>query len=143
MQTIKLEKGTVTLYESIKNERGFTIGRFNEFQNYLLQDIGIGNDMAAIDNHFAKLDEFIKNENYADAMRERQNLHYNFFSAFNKINYKSLCFACLVHSIDGEVIEDFSESHLLQIIGRLDRMGLTQGLVEAMLDDVKKKLIQR
>ena len=48
-----------------------------------------------------------------------------------------LAFCCMVHSINGEEIKDYSESSMEKIQARLSEIGLTQKLVRE--NELKKK----
>ena len=139
MQNIVLDNGhVVSVFDDIKSE--LNIERFNEFQNYLIQDVGIGSTIADVDKHFSRFDMFLKDQKLGDLAKERENLHYNLFAMLNKINHKSMCFGVLISAIDGEV-QGYSEHEIKQNIKKLSDWGLTQGEVEKTLESVKKKLM--
>lgn len=132
------ETDFITLYQS---EHEIPMKLLSEMQVYLIRDAGIGSTLADVDNHFNRLDMFLNSGKLAEAIQERKNLHANFHLAFARINIKSFAFACLVHSINNEVITDYSEYNLKVIIDRLSEMGITYGMVSDTVDEIKKKLI--
>jgi len=139
MEEIKLDKGTVTIYKSIKE---LPIRLSKEFQKHLLQDIGIGNTLQDIDDHLEKLFLHAQKSDFKSVLEEAKNMRFNMFSMLSEIDFKSSAFCCLVHSINGERILDYSPEGLARIAEKLSGMGLTGELVEKHLDEVKKNLIQ-
>ena len=136
---LQLNEVKVKIFDSIKSE-GFTIDKWNEFQSYLVQDIGIGSTMQDVNSHHAKLDHFLANNNLKEAAKERENMQYNFFAMLNKINFKSLCFGILIDSVNDEKVTDYSEGAIKKRIDYLASKGLTNDHVSGILEEVKKKL---
>ena len=136
MKTVKIGKHTVDFYSSIKEMK---VKRHNLLQQILLQESGIGSTMADVDKHFKTLDGLLNAEHIQDAIIERSNLQLALYSALNAIDYKSLSFACLVHSIDGKESDIKTEDDLKKVIEKLD--GLTVGDVVDLLDELKKNCI--
>lgn len=138
MREINKLKGKFKINESI---REIPINRYKDFQKYLVQDAGIGSTMDDVDRHFKNFDSFLQSGKLDEAIKERYNLHYNLYLMLNRIDIKSLAFGCLVHSIDGEEIADYSENSLNDITERIGSIGLNRGELEDILSDLKKKLI--
>ncbi|OOG19130.1 hypothetical protein BWD42_04050 [Sphingobacterium sp. CZ-UAM] len=139
MTVVELNSGTkVKMYSSIKE---MPVKVFNIFQGYMIQESGIGSTMESVNDHFEKLDTFLSVGKIEDAIVERENLHYNIYSALEGISYKSLAFGCFIHAIDGGHVSDYSTENLQEILGKLSDQGLTIGMVEEQLDQIKKKLI--
>lgn len=107
----------------------------NMVQRYLLQDMGIGSDMKAIDDRFAALDGFLSAGKVEEALQERENQRFAFYTMIEGVNYKSLAFGCHVFSIDGVAITDHSEENL-QVI--TDGLPISMREVEEILLDLKK-----
>jgi hypothetical protein len=139
MRTVNLGSGNS--FEIHESQKQLPINRYTDFQKYLLQDSGIGSTIADIDKHFKLLDTFLGAGSLEDAMRERHNLHIGLYLQINKINIEHISFACLIHSINGKRLEDFSETHLIQVCRELGEMGLTQEHVGDILENVKKNSI--
>lgn len=122
----------LVLYASIKE---MPIKLYNITQRYLLQDMGIGSDMNAIDDHFKSLDSFLAAGKIEDAKRERENQRFAFYTMLEGVNYKSLAFGCHIHSIDGVEITDRSEE---AISAMLDGLDVNIDFIEETLQEVKK-----
>ena len=137
MVIVELRSGSkLKLYSGIKE---MPVKVFNIMQGFLMQDTGIGSTMADVDKHFQKLDSFLSAGKIADAITERENLHYNLYAALEGISFASLAFACFVHRVDDEILEDYSPENLRSVLDRLSNEGLTIGMVEDQLDQLKKK----
>lgn len=140
MRTVKLESGNS--FEIHESQKQLPINRYTDFQKYLLQEAGVGSTIEDLDRHFKLLDTFLGAGALEDAMRERHNLHIGLYLQINKINIEHISFACLIHSINGILLKDFSETHLIQVCRELGEMGLTQEHVSDILEAVKKNSIQ-
>jgi len=123
---------TLIFYSSIKE---MPIKLYNLTQRYLLQDMGIGSDMPAIDDHFKALDGFLSANKIQEAISERENQRFAFYTMLQEVNYKSLAFGCHVFSINGRLIEDRSEESLSEMLSGL---GITIEDVDEVLLDLKK-----
>lgn len=133
MITKKVESGqTLVLYSSIKE---MPIRLHNLTQRYLLQDMGIGSDMASIDSHFATLDAYLLAGKLDEAKQERENQRFAFYTMLQEVNYKSLAFACHIFSVDGIEITDRSEDALTDLINSLE---INIDTVDEILSEVKK-----
>jgi hypothetical protein len=128
--------------EILETIRELPINRFTDFQKYLIQDAGIGSSMSDVERHFSMLYKLIGANRTEEAARESYNLHFNIHLAINKISIRHLSFACLIYSIDGDRVVDLSEKNLLQVANRAGELGLTEGHVIDILEDVKKNSIQ-
>ena len=137
MEEIRLkDKHTAKVYEGVHD---LPIARYKKFNLYLLRDSGIGSDMTAIMTRLKKLDAYLAGDNINFARIERANLQLTFFTVLNEVDYKQMAFVCLLHSIDGEPIEDLSEGGILAAIKKLEAIGITQQFIMEMFE--KKKTI--
>lgn len=139
MRTIALPSGVeFTIKESIKE---LTADRYKDFQKYLIQSAGFGSTMEDVDRHFRNLDVFMANGKMDSANQERENMRMNMFLMLNRINIDHAAFACLIDSIDGDPVRDYSENNMLDVVNKLGAAGLKQTDVEDIISDVKKKSI--
>lgn len=116
MITHKLNGQTLVFYSSIKE---MPIKLYNLTQRYILQDMGIGSDMNAIDEHFRSLDAFLAANKIDDAKKERENMRFAFYTMLEQVNYKSLTFGCHIFSVDGVEITDRSEEAITELLNTL------------------------
>lgn len=108
---------------------------YNITQRYLLQDMGIGSDMQAIDDHFKSLDAFLAADKLDDAKKERENMRFAFYTMLEQVNYKSLAFGCHIFSLNGVEITDRSEEAITELVGGLD---ISVEHADEILQEVKK-----
>lgn len=140
MKTITIKDGTVvSFYESIKE---MPVKLHNKAQAYLVQESGIGADMASFDAHFTSVSSFLSGERFEDALNEIQNLRFNFYMMMQGLDFKSMALACYVHSVNGVAVEDRSEEGLKSLIDKLSDAGLAMGDVQEQLEDLKKNFNQ-
>lgn len=139
MKEIKLgifNKTSVKLYQEI-DEQPITL--HNLFNEYGLMDSEIGNSMAAVEAKYGNLATYLARKDNEKAMQEINNLYQTLWSAINRINYKSLQFGCIVYSIDGIPVTDYSQEALTVMLETLSRKGLNMKIVKEEIDNLKKK----
>lgn len=138
MIKIKSKKGIEAIF--FESTKEITSERMNELQKYALVDVGVGSSFQAIHNHFAMLDKFHKANDISGAMKETHNLYMNLNFMIEKIDIKSLSFACMCHTINGQIVTDFSQENLSRISEDISRYGFTNDQVHTTLEYLKKKL---
>lgn len=138
MQIVEIGKNKISFYQSIKE---LPVSLYNQMQSFLLQDAGIGSTMQDIEKHFNNLDAFLMAGKLEEAKTERLNLQLAFYSNIEKINYKSLAFSCLIHSINGIELKDRSEEGLKVLVDELSKSGLVIGFIEETIENIKKNCI--
>lgn len=116
MKDLTVNKKTVRVYDSIDE---MPIINFQKYNKYLLIDSGIGSDADDIDAHIARIAKFIKSNNAKKALQELQNMRQNMYMVNSEISPKYLAFAALIHSIDGEEVNDLSDDGLKNVLARL------------------------
>jgi len=136
MKIIEIGEHKINIWASAKE---MPTSRYMTFQKYLLMDSGIGDTMESVNNHFNKLHTFLAHSKIEDAKKEAENLHFNFYSILNEVDYQSRAFACMVHSINDELKTDYSDEALGETLKQLSDLGLTRAIAEDYSDEVKKK----
>lgn len=139
MEILKTKKGNEIKYYSDPAQLPFE--RYCLFQKYTLLNAGVGSTIQDIGIHFAKLHEFLGHEMIEEAKKEAENLHFNFFSTLNSLNYISKADASLVFSIDKEKMDDLSDDGLELCIEKMQKVGISAKEVNDLFFDVKKKLL--
>lgn len=125
---------TVVLYDSIEN---LPMDQFSKMQKYQMIESGIGKDLSGFDKHFESATEYLKHDKKDKAIGELKNIRHLFWHVLNEIDPSQLSFCCMVFSIDGIEITDYSESSLLIMREKLSDYGLTQKIIADQA--VKKK----
>ena len=116
MKNLTVNKKTVRVYDSIDE---MPIINFQKYNKYLLIDAGIGSDVDDIDAHIARIAKFIKSNNAKKALQELQNMRQSMYMVNSEISPKYLAFAALIHSIDGEEVNDLSDDGLKNVLAKL------------------------
>lgn len=133
METLKKGKHEVVIFddpESLPSEL------YYKFTKYQLLDNSIGSSLDDFTTkHLNVLYTLIGNGKKDEAITQVNNLRQLFNFAINEINVAGLGFACLVHSIDGKRVEDYSESGLKAISHEIGSIGFT-------LAELKKKQLR-
>lgn len=134
MQTIKLGRHTLELYDSIDE---LPIKRFHKFNKYMLVDAGIGSDLNDINDHIAKTLRYIdldKNK----AKTELENLKQSLFLVAEERSIKHLSFCVLISKIDGKPLYDIGDENLERVLAKLADVPTNK--LERLLASVKKKI---
>lgn len=138
-ETVKLPGGEFML---TMNPRQLPELRRVEYECYRLLESGIGSDMGDIDRHFDTMVALCNGRKYEDLTDAINNLRYLFFGMLHKqITPRSLALGCLVQSINGQPVTDYSESGLERIVEQLSALGLTDELINDLFEQSKKKSI--
>jgi len=135
MQTIKIGKHTVEMYDAIEE---LPIVRFHKYQKLLLIDAGIGSDLAALDQRIEKVRRYLMDNKPEKAQKELENLRQSVWMIQNSINPKHRAFAVLVAKIDGREYPDISDDSLQSIMETLN--DVSEKDMTAQLEAVKKKI---
>lgn len=138
MITITENNNTIELFGSIKE---LPIARYRLLQSLLIQDSGIGDNMAAVDERLQRIIMFASTGKADETKEEAMNLRYTFFSMLSKLNYKSKAFACFIWKINGVESRDISDEGLKRTVEIIESFGTSMEQLEAWFEDVKKKLI--
>lgn len=136
MITIELDSGLKLKFIDDANE--LAADRYKDFQKYQLIDGGVGCTIEDVGDRYGKLFKLLNPKYIKEAQKEAENLYYTHYFIIEKINFKHLSFALLIHSIDDNKIVDYSEENLTKIISYLSSAGLTQEILEQNLLNSKK-----
>jgi hypothetical protein len=117
------------------------VDRYNIFNLYSLKDAEIGNTMEDVGRKYTTLATLVITKQNDKANQELNNLFQTHWSIINKLNYKSLAFMSMIHSIDDQEVQDLSEENLILLTSQLSKKGLTMRIVKEEIDSLKKKLL--
>lgn len=137
MHEIKLNTKTVTLMDDIDE---LPIKLFNMANEYSMQDFEVGNSMPDVDRHENRIEVLLAGGKLPEAIQVQKNKRQTYYAMINRINFKSLMFACHIRKIDDQVIIDYAPQNLMRIMDELSDAGLTMAMVKQTLDVLKKKL---
>lgn len=135
MQTVKIGKHTVEMYDTIEE---LPIVRFHKYQKLLLIDAGIGADINAFDQRIEKTRRYLMDGKPEKAQQELENLRQSVFLIQSGINPKHRAFAALVAKFDGMECNDVSDDGLAKLTEKLN--DAPESELTAQLDSVKKKI---
>ena len=134
MIDIKINEHVISMYDGIEN---MPIVLFSKMQKYQMIESGIGATIGDFDDHFENVIEFLKHDKKDKAIKELGNIRHLFWHSLNEVAPSQLAFCCLIHSINGDEIKDYSESSIEKIRDRLSEMGVTQKIIRD--NELKKK----
>lgn len=139
MRTIQLSSDhSISLYQSAQE---LPARRHLAFNCYLVQQGGIGSTPEDISQRFSRCGQLMAAGMHQDAATELANLHYSFQFALQQFSPLQLAFGCLLAEVDGQPVTDYSEPALQALLARLSEQGLTQTMVTAEVEDVKKNFL--
>lgn len=134
MRTLKFKNTTVLVYDSIDE---LPIVNFNRYTKYLLIDSGIGSDLEDIDVHIERIVKYIK-LNPDLAIKEVLNMRQALYLINQGVNAKHLAFAALIYKINGEEINNMSDTSVEEALKQIE--DIPHSTVMTMLEEIKKKL---
>lgn len=104
---------------------------------YALYASGIGS-VNDIGKRFNRLLTYLQKEDTTSAIEETNNLMGAYYLALQGIDPDNLSLCCLIHSINGVVVNDYSQENLIEMDKILSRAGLSKVQLSAILEEVKK-----
>lgn len=134
MKTIKLEKHTIEIYDSIDS---LPVTRFHKYNKMLLVDAGVGSDLVDFDSHIERAIRFCKTKPDL-AATELENLRQNVYFIQSELSPKHLAFCVLIKSIDGKECDDISDESLKKLHETIS--DITHSELTTELELVKKKI---
>ena len=123
------------MYDSIEE---LPIVRFQKYNKMLMLDAGLGSDVTALDGHLARVSEYIKANDLANAAAEIDNLRQTLFNVQNGLTPHFLSLIPLMAEVDGQAVDDLSDDGLKAVYERLK--DVTFGRYEEAAREVKKKI---
>ena len=125
MRQVKWRKGikqhSIEIYDDIDQ---LPIERFNKANKYWMLDDNIGSSFTDIDKtHISRM--ILVADNKEKLLKEIENLRILIYNVISEVNPSHMAFACLVDSIDGEVVTDYSEEGLRRLLKRLSDLGFS------------------
>ena len=117
MKDIVVNGNTIKVYDSIDE---MPIVNFQKYNKYLLIDSGLGSDADDIDAHIARIAKYIKGNDQKKAMQELQNMRQGLYMVNSEISPRYFAFAALIHSINGEKLDDLSDSNLKKVLDSIN-----------------------
>jgi len=132
---LKLGKHNIEFFESIDS---LPFCRFNSFNRFVMLDAELGSDVMSFDSKVTKIFQFLGKEMTKEALGEMYNLRNTYHNIMTENNVYGLAFACLIKSIDGEPLTDYTTDNLESVLKKLSSWGLEIGDVREKADTVKK-----
>ena len=135
MKKMTLGMHKVVMYDSIEE---LPIVRFQKYNKMLLLDAGLGSDVSALDGHLARVSEYIKANDLANAAAEIDNLRQTLFNVQNGLTPHFMSLIPLMAEVDGEPLTDLSDENIQAVYDRLK--DVTMKAYEGAASEVKKKI---
>lgn len=135
MKTIKLGNHTIEMYDSIEN---LPMIRFHKYNKCMMVDAGVGDSVADFDRHIEKTLRYIKTKKTDLAVAELENMRNNIFMMQENISPRSMAFAVLVKSIDGNPCDDLSDDGIKKVCDKLSDVSFKE--FTSLFEEVKKKI---
>ena len=135
MRKMNLGQHKVTMYDDI-NE--LPIVRFQQYNKMLMIDAGLGETVDALDNHLARVGEFIKHGEMENATNEIDNLRQTLWNVQNGMTPHFMSLIPLMAEIDGQPNDDMSDDGLKATYEKLEYVTL--GEYEKAAQEIKKKI---
>jgi len=129
MREEKIGKHTIVFHDDIEQ---MTIAQYNKVNKYWMLSDSLGSDFVDIDKmHLSRL--LIVAGDRDKTIKEVNNLRILVHNIINEVSPEQLAFVALIYSIDGKLLDDYSEDNLKRLIKTLP----------LKVGDVKKKRYAR
>jgi hypothetical protein len=144
MREIVINKGIKGLFKSTKimihdDIDQLSIDQFNKINKFWMLHDNLGSSFADIDSmHISKI--MMVADNKEKVMKEVENLRILIYNIINEISPSEMAFACMVHSINGVEITDYSDEGIKKILKVLNDSGLTIGDLKKKMKEVREKV---
>ena len=135
MIKLKLGPHKVTLYNDIE---ALPIERFQKYNKMLMLDAGLGSDVKVFDSKLARINEFIQNNDIANASTEIDNIRQTLFNVQNGLSPYFMSLIPLMSEIDGEPFTDLSDASIQAAYDKLKDVTLRE--YKNVSEGVKKKI---
>lgn len=136
MRQVNVNGHTLEVYEGIDE---LPIINFQKYNKCLLIDSGIGSDVDSVNQHIITLAKLIGTNTETDkekVLTELENMQTNLMMICSEISPSNMAFAALVHSVDGEVVTDLSDSGLKKTLDKIK--DVKQSFIFELLFGLKK-----
>jgi hypothetical protein len=138
MYELKLKDSVAKFHDTIET---LPMLQMHLFNMHVMQDSGMGSDFAAFDDRIGMLTQYVAANKPKEALQELHNLRFGVYFMFEQISLKTISVACLLHSIDNELIEIATDSDLQKAASKLETLGITFEQVGEVLAELRKKWI--
>lgn len=135
MNTCVVGGHKVELYGSIDE---MPMANYHKFNKFLMFESGLAPDAHGVIGHLSKMNELLAAEEYDKLRTELQNTYQSVYFIMEELSPVSMAFACMVHSIDGDIVNDLSDDNLKLLSYKLNRERAK--VLRSKVEELKKKL---
>lgn len=136
MKTIKIQDHVLEMWDSVDS---LPASNYINHARLTMLDAGIGSDLEAVTRHWQRIAKL--SEKGGDALnKELSNYLQSLQFIVSNTSPEMMSFVSLIRSIDGKIVEDYSDENAKAIIEQLSKKGLTTGIIRSFLNFIKKKL---
>lgn len=136
MKKIKINGHVLEMWDSVDS---LPASNYINHARLTMLDAGIGSDLEAVTRHWQRIAKL--SEKGGDALnKELSNYLQSLQFIVSNTSPEMMSFVSLIRSIDGKIVEDYSDENAKAIIEQLSKKGLTIGIIRSFLNFVKKKL---
>lgn len=136
MKIIKIQDHVLEMWDSVDS---LPASNYINHARLTMLDAGIGSDLEAVTRHWQRIAKL--SEKGGDALnKELSNYLQSLQFIVSNTSPEMMSFVSLIRSIDGKIVEDYSDENAKAIIEQLSKKGLTTGIIRSFLNFIKKKL---
>jgi hypothetical protein len=137
MKKIKINGTLVEMYDSVDS---LPAENYINHSRLAMLDVGIGSDLDAVTRHWQAIARLCAKGDTGALNKVLSNYLHSLQFIVSNTSPEMMSFVSFIRSIDGKLVEDYSDETAKEIIGMLSKKGLTVGVVRQFMDMVKKKL---
>lgn len=135
MKDLKINGNKVVIWDSIEE---MPCDAFQEFNRYILIDIGIGSDIHALNKHISDIARLIKKDDVSTLKVVLNNYSQSIQFIQNKTSPRMLAFIALIKEFNGVQVHTMNETQRSEMHRRLNREK--KGVIDMLVDGQKKNL---
>lgn len=135
MKELSVEGSSILIYNDIKE---LPVIRYREFQKFSILENEAGDNKKSLDNRLSNIETLIVSNRLKDALQEARNARLAILYINESIDFQLMSLVCLIHSIDGEKVNDLSEDGVLRVARKLQSI-ISKGELSDIIVSVKKK----
>lgn len=135
MKTITIQGLQLKVHDC---EKEISEHRRSEFNRHLIELFGKGDGMTGLFERVRNLDAFNQAGEKQKVQQELINMRETMRDMWDKVDHRSLAFACLVAEVNGMAKNDFSQAALKNLLDELSAAGLTYDAIRETVEEVKK-----
>lgn len=136
MRRININGHVLEMWDSVDS---LPASNYINHARLMMLDAGIGSDLQAVTQHWQQIVRLAEKGDRDGLNKVLSNYLQTLNFIVSNTSPEMMSFVSFIRSIDGKLVEDYSDDNAKAIVEQLSKKGLTVGIVRNFLSHVKKK----